>query len=318
MTPSPGRSFDFLLRNRALREKIIERLTRARHGGFLNLDEMMNRFYTERLSLAEIGPAGVSSVMAELVDLVRERRASEPNFLEVGETDLFDPNETQVDEASFPRSVPLQNTALPLQYFYRPGQEDDGVNLEVSLAEAQRLSATALDWAVPGHLPEKVEHYLRTLPKELRRMFVPLGENAARLAEAVASRHRLTGGRETVAEALAAEMREKHRLGVTAAIWAGKSPPDHLRVRVRVRNEAGAEVVASREWAEIAVAVAPVQAETKSEAAKRRRAAGGLENELRYELAWLERDLKKMRQLGPLLATVAAGGSRWRRMRCKC
>jgi len=30
-----------------------------------------------------------------------------------------------------------------------------------------------------------------------------------------------------------------------------------------------------------------------------------LENELRYELAWLERDLKRMRDLGPLSATLA-------------
>ena len=38
------------------------------------------------------------------------------------------------------------------------------------------------DWAVPGHLEAKVEHYLRALPKELRRGFVPLGETAKTLA----------------------------------------------------------------------------------------------------------------------------------------
>ena len=34
-------------------------------------------------------------------------------------------------------------------------------------------------------------------------------------------------------------------------------------------------------------------------------AARGLEAELRYEFAWLERDLKKLRELGPLAATLA-------------
>lgn len=298
--------FDFLTHNRALREQVAERLTRARHGGYLNLDEMLYRFYARRLSLAESGPTGVSSV-AELVDLVRERGARQPDFLTLAETDLFDPDEVRVDEGAFPPSVPLQNSALPLHYAYRPGREDDGVTLEVSRAEAQKLSAIALDWAVPGHLAGKVEHYLRALPKELRRTFVPLTESAARLADALASRHRLTGGRKTISEALAAELRETHRLGVTAAMWAGKSPPDHLRVRVLVRNEAGAEVIASREWNEIAAAVAsaanPGQAQTG--ATKCGPAAHGLENELRYELAWLERDLKKIRELGPLIATLA-------------
>ena len=298
--------FDFLKHNRTVREAIIERLTRARHGGYLNLDEMMYRFYSARLSLAEIGPAGVSSV-AELVDLVRERRAGQPDFLMVAETDLHDPSEVEIDESSFPPSVPLQNSALPLQYAYRPGQEDDGVTLEVNVAEAHRLSAIALDWAVPGHLAEKVEHYLKSLPKDLRRAFVPLAESAAQLAAALESRHRLTDGRETVVEALAAELRERHRLGVTAAVWAGKPPPEHLRVRVRVKNEAGKEVVASRDWEVIAAALAPAAEASQADraAAARQLAAQGLEHELRYEWAWLERDLKRVRELGPLLATLA-------------
>ena len=49
---------------------------------------------------------------------------------------------------------------LPLTYTYRPGRHDDGVTLEVGPAEAERLTPIALDWAVPGHLEQKVEHYL--------------------------------------------------------------------------------------------------------------------------------------------------------------
>jgi ATP-dependent helicase HrpA len=299
--------FDFLIHNRALREKIVERLTRARHGGFLNLDEMTYRFYGERLALDKIGPAGVSSV-AELVVLVREGREKEPEFLMMAEADLFDPEEAQVDETAFPVSVPLQNSALPLLYAYRPGKDDDGVTLDLTFAEAQKLTPIALDWAIPGHLREKVEHYLKALPKESRRAFVPLGESAAKLAEAVASRNRLTGGRETVAEALAVEIRERHRMGVSASLWAGKPPPDHLRVRVRVRNEAGQEVIASREWAEIAAAVEAAAGLEKAlkEAAHQQRAARGLETDLRYELAWLERDLKRIRDFGPLTATLTS------------
>jgi ATP-dependent helicase HrpA len=298
--------FDFLVHNRALRESVVERLTRARHGGALNLEEMTYRFYAARLTLPEIGPAGVSSV-AELVDLVRERRAGNPNFLMMAETDLFDPSEAPADEVAFPPSVPLQNSVLSLQYAYRPGKEDDGVTLEVGLAEARKLSPAALDWAIPGHLPEKVEFYLRALPKELRRTFVPLAESTARMTEAVASRHRLTDGRETVAEALAAEIRERHRLGVSASIWAGKAPPDHLQVRVRVRNEAGAELVASRDWAEIAAVVEAAAGIDRAmkDASSADQAARGLEAELRYEFAWLERDLRKIRGLGPLAATLA-------------
>jgi ATP-dependent helicase HrpA len=298
--------FDFLIRNRALRDNVIERLARARHGGSLNIEEMTYRFYVSRLALSEIGPEGVSAV-SDLVILVRERRAKDSKFLMMVETDLFDPSEAQVDEASFPASVPLQNTAIPLQYAFRPGKEDDGVTLDVGFAEAQKLSPAALDWAVPGHLAEKVEHYLRSLPKELRRTFVPLAENAAKLAVILSSRNRLTAGRETVAEALAAELRERHRMGLSASIWEAKPLPDHLRVRVRVLDPKGAEMVTSRDWAEIAAAVSAAAAKEKAgaEAAKQQQATVGLEAELKYEFAWLERDLRKIRDLGPLTATLA-------------
>ena len=63
---------------------------------------------------------------------------------------------------------------MPLQYAYRPGQEDDGVQVEVNVRDVAALTEASLDWAVPGHLRAKVEHYLRALPKEQRRVFVPL------------------------------------------------------------------------------------------------------------------------------------------------
>ena len=66
-------------------------------------------------------------------------------------------------------------------------------------------------------------------------------------------------------------------MGLTAAIWEGKAPPDHLRVRVRVRSETGVEIVASREWPEIAAAVAPASAAVPAggEMAERQQATTG-------------------------------------------
>ncbi|MGH7996363.1 MAG: ATP-dependent RNA helicase HrpA [Opitutaceae bacterium] len=363
---------EFLVHNRDLRERIASTLTRARHSGYLNLDEALFRFYFARLRPEETGPEGVSSV-AELAEIVRERRRTDPLFLFAEEGDLHDPDAVEIDPAAFPAQLPMENRVLSLQYRYRPGEEDDGVTLELGLQEAQGLTAVALDWAVPGNLEAKVEHYLRALPKELRRAFVPLAENAKRLAATVASRHRLTDGRETVAEALAAELRERHRIGLTAAIWAAKPPPEHLRVRVRVRDETGKELVASRDLGEIEGLLAARREEASALSAERdpqawsvarergergpqtgwtfgdlpacvkvteqgglalfaypglRTEAGGvalrlfhseaeaadatraglaelLRIGLRYDLGWLERDLRAMREVGPLAAAVA-------------
>src|ERR1019366_594690 len=176
---------------------------------------------------------------------------------------LRDPEALAHDAAAFPAELPLENTALPLNYAYKPGQADDGVTLDVGVREAEQLTPAALDWAVPGHLEAKVEHYLRALPKELRRAFVPLAETAkglaAELATAGPGPPRGGGGAQSapppLVQTLAAQIAERFRVTVDPAQWADKPLPDHLRVRIRVLDDAGRELCASRELAEIRAAL---------------------------------------------------------------
>ncbi|MEO7413093.1 MAG: DUF3418 domain-containing protein, partial [Opitutaceae bacterium] len=315
---------------------------------------------------------GISAV-AELVDLVRERRGAEPDFLMMGPDDLRDPATLAVDAAAFPEALPLENSALPLNYAYKPGQVDDGVTLDVNVREAEALTPAALDWAVPGHLEAKVEHYLRAVPKELRRSFVPLGETSKSVAVQLAQRDRLTGRREPLLEALCAVLRERFRVAVAPELWADKPLPDHLRVRIRVLDDGQREIGASRELPEIRAALATharaasaTIAREEPEAWRRARSkwekseqtawtfgdiperievaeqagvpvfafpglraglggvalqlfktpeeahastVGGLaallERQLSHDLGWLERDLRALRNLGPLTATLA-------------
>ena len=412
---------DFIGQNRAVRQTIEDLLTRTRDPGYLNLDEAAYRFYAARLMPkppsgtglptrgdpdSRVGrpvplqAAGVSSV-TELVDLVRERRGAEPDFLMMKPENLRDPDTIAQDPAAFPPALPLDNRALPLNYAYRPGQADDGVTLDVSVQEAETLSPAALDWAVPGHLEAKVEHYLRALPKAVRVQLaavVPLAEAAKALAaellpgvgpgvpRAGVARVASHASR-TLIEVIAASLEQRFRVAIDPAVWADKPLPDHLRVRVRVVDDKGRELGASRDLAEIEIALhrhqreasatvarvepeawrrarakwetAPqtswtfgglpgrvvvteqagvpvfafpgLQAEvaavksgqgealpamqavalrlfkTDGEArtATRRGLAALLERALSHELGWLERDLRAMRNLGPLMSTLA-------------
>lgn len=252
---------DFIAHNRRVREEIESLLTRTRDNSYLNLDEGIYRFYAARL-LPQTPDDPVVSSVAELVALVRERKGAEPHFLELSPDDLRDPEELQADTEAYPESIPLQQTALPLNYAYKPGQADDGVTLDVPVRVAAELTPAALDWAVPGHLAAKVEHYLRALPKELRRDFVPLGDAARQLAKAAAQHSRLTAQRQTLPEALAQLVGERLKLKLDASVFAADRPmPDHLRVRVRVVDDEGREICASRELAEIAAGVAAHQRE---------------------------------------------------------
>ncbi|MCF3648282.1 ATP-dependent RNA helicase HrpA [Synoicihabitans lomoniglobus] len=361
--------FDFLMHNRKVRTELENQMTRTRDRGVMNLDEAIFRFYAEALLEAN----HVVSAVPELIALVKERRPHEPRFLEFDAETLRDPEALTVDAAAFPESVPLNNEVLPLNYNYKPGEADDGVTLEVDVTGADGLTPAALDWAVPGHLPQKVEHYLRGLPKELRREVMPLAATAKSLVPQLASRDRLTGRRETLPEALAALLGERFSLRISPSVWDERPLPDHLRVRVRVTDDHGTEIVGSRELVEVRAAVeaqkrqassgiakeapgvwkrarcqweteplegwtigelpdevtigetagVPVQAYpvfdvTREgvavrlcrtiEDADRRRPAGlraMLAQALRYDLAWMEKDLRSMRDVGAVASTLA-------------
>ncbi|MBI5382911.1 MAG: ATP-dependent RNA helicase HrpA [Opitutae bacterium] len=253
-----------LAHNRQVREKIEFVLTRTRDSGYLNLNEAIYRFYAARLMpdardpKAEVEaqksdaplPTGVSSV-ADLVKLVRSRQAAEPRFLMFEPEDLRDTETLVHDTAAFPEALPVENRVLSLAYAYKPGQVDDGASLEVHVRDVAALTPAALDWAVPGHMAEKVEHYLRALPKELRRAFVPLAETAAGVTRAVEQLSRLRGRQATLLALMSEHLRERFGIHFDPAVWADKPLPDHLRVRVRVVDDGGRELFASRELAEI-------------------------------------------------------------------
>jgi ATP-dependent helicase HrpA len=207
------------------------------------------RFYAARLLARAVGRGGaprrggVSSV-GELVDLVRERRGAEPRFPDdVEPDDLRDPETIQHDAAAFPEALPLENRALPLNYAYKPGQADDGVTLDVNVREAEALTPAALDWAVPGHLEAKVEHYLRALPKELRRGFVPLAETARSWRRQVA---RATGSR--IGASRCPRRWRRMRNGSAGARSGGVGGQAAARSPARARPGAGCERRAS--WRE--------------------------------------------------------------------
>ena len=234
--------FDFIAHNRRVRDQAETVLTRMRSAGYMDLDEWIYRFYAARLK-------NVSSV-PELIDLVRHEQTKHPRFLCMSEADLRPAEDPGHDKEAFPEALPVDNRVLPLAYAYQPGKQEDGVTVRVSPAEAEALTPAALDWAVPGHLPEKVELMLKALPKEQRRDLIPLAETAQKLTRELA----LLAARATpptLAAALAELLQPRLGVRIDPALWSAKLLPDHLRVRIEVVDSQDKVLCASRDLAEI-------------------------------------------------------------------
>ncbi len=350
--------YQILEANRAVREKAEVLQTQLREGRGIDLDEAVYRFYATALE-----GETVSSWVA-LNRLVRKQ--GNFDFLRLHEDDLLGDVLNQIDPGAFPDEVSLDNSALPLTYAYRPGEESDGVTLTLSPRQARQMQAGLLDWLVPGHLEEKINCLLRSLPKEIRRSLFPIAEKAARIAREL----KPTGS--SLTESLAVHLNTTYGLRTVAGDWPKDAIPTHLQVRIEVADAEGQTLVASRDfqtvqdkldreeerlarsptppsrdaWDRVAaqwershletwdfpdpperiqvteLAGLPVHAwpglrlEDNSVSLRLFRSANDarvmtpagcarlLENDLKYELAWIERDLKDLVRIGPLAATL--------------
>jgi len=234
--------FDFIAHNRRVRDRAETLLTRTRSAGYMNLDAAVYQFYAAQIT-------NISAV-PELIDFVRHQQTTKPKFLFMSEDNLRPSVDVEHDAADFPEALPVDNRVLPLAYTYQPGQETDGVTVRVTPAEAEALTPAALDWAVPGHLPEKVELMLKALPKELRRSLIPLTETAQKLTRDLT----LLSARAkqpTLAEALAELLSPRLGVRIDPKLWGDKPLPDHLRVRVELVDNQEKVVGASRDLAEL-------------------------------------------------------------------
>src|SRR5262249_12459075 len=154
----------------------------------------------------------------------KKARVQDPDLLTLTPADLDGPAAAQVRPADYPASW----GELPLTYEFAPGEPDDGVTVDIPLAELDKVSAEEFGWQVPGRREELVTELIRSLPKDLRRAFVPAPD---------AARAVLAGMGEPHGDLLAALGTELGRLGgvrVPRDAWDPSKLPAHLRITFRV------------------------------------------------------------------------------------
>ncbi len=90
------------------------------------------------------------------------------------------------DAERYPKYLPLGDARLALHYRFEPGSEDDGVSLDVPLHLLNALDPARLSWLAPGFVADKASALIRSLPKAMRRNYVPAPDFGRAFFEAYA------------------------------------------------------------------------------------------------------------------------------------
>ena len=210
--------YRFLAHNRNIRAKIENWRTRVRHYALGDLDEALTAFYARHLT-------DVSS-LHELNRLLRDPAAQER--LCISEAELAGGQSLGYDAAAFPDAVPVSGQSVALAYAYAPGEEHDGVTIELPFTVAQTASSALIEWAVPGLREEMINGLLRALPKSIRRELMPFRPKVAEIVR----EFRPTGT--SFLQGFADFLHRRYGVAVKAADWPANALPAHLRPRIEI------------------------------------------------------------------------------------
>jgi ATP-dependent helicase HrpA len=243
----------FFQHNRQLLAELAELETRARRDLVAD-EEALYRFYAERI------PEGIYS--GPTFETWRKQAERErPRLLFLDRAALLAEAGPAADGQRFPDHLDLDGLKLPLSYRFAPGADDDGVTLTIPLAAVNQVDPKRLDWLVPGLRAERMAALLKSLPKTLRRSFVPVPNFVQALLEAMEPGKAPSplvgegggGGGERLPRSLVDAMTEhlQRMTGVRIPedAWNFEAVPAHLRMRVRVVDADGNELAVGRDWA---------------------------------------------------------------------
>ncbi|UYG51850.1 ATP-dependent RNA helicase HrpA [Comamonas endophytica] len=227
----------FLQANRKLVAKIEEMEHKSRRQDVLVDDELIYAFYDQQLPQDVFSGASFErwfqTASRENADLLRLTR-----------DELMRHEAAGITTQAFPKVIKLGGVDCSAQYLHSPGDARDGVTVTVPLFVLNQVSEERAEWLVPGMLKDKIQALLKSLPQRPRSRFVPLPENAARLAELLCAPERhLQGG---LIDALLKQVRDETSLDVKRADFKLDMLSPHLFMNFRVTDEHGRQLGQSR------------------------------------------------------------------------
>ncbi len=222
----------FLARNAEFLEHLRRMAARVRRLELVD-DEMLFDFYADRVG------AEVTSVR-HFDKWWKAERQRRPDLLDLTDELVAGGRGHGVRLADYPDVWTQRRGSavieLPLTYRFAPGEPLDGVTVHVPLSGLNQVSADGFDWQIPGHRPDLVTTLVKSLPKDVRRQLIPLGETIDAVLERMSTVDPTTG---PLVDALAAAVNDVAHVNVTGASFVTSVVPDHLRVHVVVSDDEG-------------------------------------------------------------------------------
>ncbi|WP_269747604.1 ATP-dependent RNA helicase HrpA [Photobacterium jeanii] len=210
----------FFHQNRKLLREVEELEHKSRRRDILIDDDQLFEFYDQRIDH--------SVVSGRHFDTWWKKAAREDNELLNFEREmLFRGDASHVTDLDYPNFWHQGILKLKLSYQFEPGEDNDGVTVHIPLPILNQVEPDGFDWQIPGLRQELVVSLIKSLPKTLRRNFVP----APNYADAFLAR--VEAQSMPLLDALEKELKRMTGVSILREDWNLDQIPDHLKITYR-------------------------------------------------------------------------------------
>ncbi|HHR6051356.1 TPA: ATP-dependent RNA helicase HrpA [Providencia alcalifaciens] len=155
----------------------------------------------------------------------------QPDLLSFEKNMLIKEDASTVSALDYPNYWYQGDLKFRLSYQFEPGTDADGVTVHIPLAILNQVHNVGFDWQVPGLRHELIVALIKSLPKPIRRNFVPAPNYASAFLE------RVPTPEGSVLDKLERELRRMTGVTVERESWQVDQLPAHLKMTYRVVND---------------------------------------------------------------------------------
>ncbi|WP_329039393.1 ATP-dependent RNA helicase HrpA [Streptomyces sp. NBC_00178] len=240
--------------NRKLLGEVEELEHRARRRDILVDDETLFDFYDQRIPEHIVSGAHFDSWW-------KHKRRDEPEALDFERSMLINEKAGAVTKDDYPDSWRQGKLKFRVTYQFEPGADADGVTVHIPLQVLNQVTSEGFDWQIPGLREEVVTELIRSLPKPIRRHYVPAPNYAATFLD------RAVPLQEPLPLTLARELQRMVGVPVTADDFDLSRVPDHLKITFRITDERRRKVAEDKDLEALRIQLRPKARQALSKAA---------------------------------------------------
>ncbi len=230
----PNKDKDFFAHQLNLLEQLEELESKARRRDILVDEQVIFDFYNERIPPEVVNWAGFEAWR-------KKAEQDNPKLLFITRETLMRHGAGDVTAAQFPNELEWRGMVFPLSYHFEPNHPFDGVSIHVPVSLLHQVPEQRLEWLVPGMLRDKCIGLVKSLPKSLRKHFVPVPDMVDRALAAMSPDNK------PLTDQLGLQLKRITGVDIPKEAWAETSVDAFYCFNIHVVDDKGKIIASDRD-----------------------------------------------------------------------